>query len=63
MPGKPQRGFPKKSEEIDATEAFRVHLGGERKTEYRFFMAPSYPGTRRLPHLERNGIEVWSVDV
>lgn len=30
---------------------------------YVFFMAPSHPGTRRLPHLERDGVHVWSVDV
>ena len=28
-----------------------------------FFMSPGFPGFKRLPHWERNGIQVWSVDV
>ena len=29
---------------------------------YVFFMSPSYPGNRRHPELERDGVQVWSVD-
>lgn len=29
---------------------------------YVFFMSPLYPGNVRRPQLERNGVEVWSVD-
>jgi hypothetical protein len=28
---------------------------------YIFFMSPPYPRTERLPQLERDGVEVWSV--
>lgn len=28
---------------------------------YVFFASPRFPGTARLPHLEQDGIEVWSV--
>ncbi|MGF6983435.1 hypothetical protein QFZ99_002912 [Paraburkholderia atlantica] len=30
---------------------------------YMFFMAPGYPGNCRLEKLERDGVQVWSVDV
>ncbi|MBN8491291.1 MAG: hypothetical protein J0M00_07685 [Burkholderiales bacterium] len=30
---------------------------------YVFFASPRFAGTRRLPQLERSGIQVWSVDV
>lgn len=30
---------------------------------YVFFASPRYPGTKRLPQLERAGVEVWSVDL
>ena len=30
---------------------------------YVFFASPMFPGTIRLPQLERGGVHVWSVDV
>jgi hypothetical protein len=30
---------------------------------YLFFMSPRFPGFKRLPQWERNGIQVWSIDV
>ena len=30
---------------------------------YVFFASPLFPGTARLPQLERDGVQVWSVDV
>ncbi|MEO5820835.1 MAG: hypothetical protein ABIT71_10035 [Vicinamibacteraceae bacterium] len=30
---------------------------------YVFFSSPRFPGVKRLPKLERDGIQVWSVDV
>jgi hypothetical protein len=30
---------------------------------YVFFMSPLFPGGKRLPELERDGVQVWSVDV
>ena len=30
---------------------------------YVFFASPMFPGTTRLPQLERGGVQVWSVDV
>ena len=30
---------------------------------YAFFASPLFPGTTRLPQLERGGAQVWSVDV
>jgi hypothetical protein len=30
---------------------------------YVFFASPLFPGTTRLPQLERDGVQVWSVDV
>ena len=30
---------------------------------YIFFMSPKFPGTQRLPQFERDGVQVWSVDV
>ena len=30
---------------------------------YIFFMSPKFPGTHRLPQFEREGVQVWSVDV
>ena len=30
---------------------------------YIFFMSPKFPGAQRLPRFERDGVQVWSVDV
>lgn len=30
---------------------------------YIFFASPGFPGTKRLPHLEKAGTQVWSVDL
>jgi len=30
---------------------------------YVFFISPKFPGVRHLPHLDRKGVQVWSVDV
>ena len=30
---------------------------------YAFFMSPAYPGNERHPKLERDSVQVWSVDV
>jgi hypothetical protein len=30
---------------------------------YIFFMSPKFPGAHRLPQFERDGVQVWSVDV
>jgi hypothetical protein len=30
---------------------------------YVFFMSPRHPGAQRQPALERDGVQVWSVDV
>lgn len=30
---------------------------------YLFFASPKFPGPARWPALERNGVEVWSVDI
>lgn len=30
---------------------------------YIFFMSPRYPGLKRLPKLERDNVQVWSVDL
>jgi hypothetical protein len=30
---------------------------------YVFFASPLYPGTQRLPRMERHGVQVWSVDL
>ena len=30
---------------------------------YIMFMSPKFPGAQRLPHFERGGVQVWSVDV
>lgn len=30
---------------------------------YAFFMSPAYPGNERRPKLERDSVQVWSVDV
>jgi hypothetical protein len=30
---------------------------------YVFFMSPAFPGNKRLPQFERDGIQVWSVDI
>ncbi len=37
--------------------------GSAEKFRYVFFISPAYLGTQRLPDLERDGIQVWSVDV
>jgi hypothetical protein len=33
------------------------------KHRYVFFMSPRHPGSQRQPALERNGVQVWSVDI
>ena len=39
-------------------------LGGRAELHrYVFFASPLFPGTIRLPQLERDGVQVWSVDV
>lgn len=30
---------------------------------YIFFMSPAFPGNKRLPAFERDGVQVWSVDL
>ena len=30
---------------------------------YVFFISPRFPGVRRLPQFERDGVQVWSVDL
>jgi hypothetical protein len=30
---------------------------------YIFFLSPKYPGAQRQEKLERDGVQVWSVDV
>lgn len=30
---------------------------------YVFFMSPAFPGNLRLPQFERDGVQVWSVDI
>ena len=37
--------------------------GRSEKHRYVFFMSPQFPGNERRPQFERNGIQVWSVDV
>lgn len=37
--------------------------GRPERHRYVFFMSPRFPGTQRLPRLERDGVQVWSVDV
>lgn len=38
---------------------------GQRPERHRyvFFMSPLFPGNRRRPQFERDGVEVWSIDV
>jgi hypothetical protein len=36
--------------------------GRDDRHRYVFFASPAFPGVRRLAHLERGGLEVWSVD-
>jgi hypothetical protein len=38
-------------------------VGRDLRHRYVFFSSPLYPGTARHPQLERDGIQVWSVDV
>ena len=38
-------------------------VGRSEPHRYVFFASPLYPGTSRLQQLERDGIQVWSVDV
>ncbi len=39
-------------------------LAGRSETfRYVFFISPAYPGSRRRHELERDGVQVWSVDV
>jgi len=41
-----------------------VKLSGRAELHrYVFFVSPLFPGTTRLPQLERGGVHVWSVDV
>jgi hypothetical protein len=41
-----------------------VKLAGRPEVHrYVFFASPMFPGTTRLPKLERDGVQVWSVDV
>lgn len=35
----------------------------DEKHRYVFFMSPLFPGTQRLLKLERDGVQVWSVDL
>lgn len=37
--------------------------GRSEQYRYLFFMSPRFPGFKRLPQWERNGVQVWSVDV
>jgi len=37
--------------------------GRTEQHRYVFFASPLFPGTTRLPQLERGGVHVWSVDV
>jgi hypothetical protein len=41
----------------------RKLAGCTEQYRYVFFASPRFPGTVRLPKFERDGIEVWSVDV
>jgi hypothetical protein len=41
----------------------RKLAGCTERHRYVFFASPRFPGTARLPRFERDGIEVWSVDV
>ena len=38
-------------------------VGRSLRHRYVFFASPLHPGTARRPELERDGIQVWSVDV
>lgn len=39
-------------------------MGGRGETyRYVFFISPRFPGTGRQPQLERDGVQVWSVDI
>ena len=37
--------------------------GRSESHRYVFFMSPAYPGNVRRPGFEKNGVQVWSVDV
>lgn len=37
--------------------------GRHERHRYVFFMSPMFPGNERRQHFERDGIEVWSVDI
>ena len=41
----------------------RKLAGCTEQYRYVFFASPRFPRTDRLPKFERDGIEVWSVDV
>jgi len=41
----------------------RKLAGRAERHRYAFFASPQFPGTTRLPQLERGGVQVWSVDV
>jgi len=45
-----------------ATDLCKLAARSE-KYRYVFFMSPGYPGNKRQPQFERDGIQVWSVDV
>lgn len=45
-------------------EADLTKLGARAETHrYAFFLSPAFPGNARRPQFERNGIQVWSVEV
>jgi hypothetical protein len=44
------------------TDLNKMALRSERY-RYVFFISPLYPGTKRLAQLERDNVQVWSVDV
>lgn len=37
--------------------------GSREQHRYVFFMSPAFPGTQRLERFERDGVQVWSVDL
>jgi len=52
---------PKNNKKLE-TDLRKLAARTERH-RYVFFMSPRFPGLKRLPELERNGVQVWSVDV
>ena len=48
----------------DSATKYLIKLAGHAELHrYVFFASPRFPGTTRLPQLERSGVHVWSVDV